>query len=388
MQTHFDVIIVGAGPSGSTCALTLKRSALQVLMLEKETFPRDKICGDNVSSIVKKILRNIDPSLEKDLLDFAPKSNITKVKVHSPKFQSLDFDLTLVGHCIRRKDFDNWLFSKAITNPTLQVLQNTALKNITTTDNLVTVTTADGQIFTSKIIVGCDGAHSIVAKKLAGFKVDKKHYSAATRQYYRNIKGLTANAIEVYFLKGFLPGYFWIFPLSNNEANVGFGMLSSFIAKNKVDLKQELHKIITSVPEVAERFKDAEPLETVKGFGLPMASKKYTISGTRFLLCGDAASLIDPISGEGIDTAIESGKFAAEQILASFKTNDFSAAALQAYDKKVYDKMWPNFKKHYYLQRLLNDRAWLINLLVSIGNMLYFKKTIKDLYFQKRKKAA
>ena len=376
MQTHFDVIIVGAGPAGSTCALALKKSGLQVLLLEKETFPRDKICGDAVSSTTKRVLRQIDPNLELDLLDLAPKTYISKAKLHSPNFRSLELGFTLIGHTIRRLDFDNWLFKKALTNPTLQVHQNTPLKNITTTDDLVTVTTDKGQLFTSKIIVGCDGAHSIVAKKLAGFKVDKQHYSAATRQYYSNIKGIETNTLEVYFLKGFLPGYFWIFPLSHGDANVGFGMLSSTIANKKINLKQCMHQIITQIPEVAERFVNAVALEDIKGFGLPMGSKKYNISGHRFLLCGDAASLIDPISGEGIETAMESGKFAAEQIVQSFTSNSFNATTLKAYDKKIYAKMWPTFKNHYYLQRILSNRAWLINALVSIGNIPFVRKRI------------
>ncbi len=376
MQTHFDVIVVGAGPAGSTCALALKKSGLQVLLLEKETFPRDKICGDAVSSTTKRVLRQIDPNLELDLLDFPPKAYINKAKLHGPNFKSLELDFTLVGHTVRRLDFDNWLFTKALTNPTLQVLQNTSLKNIITTDDLVTVTTNNGQIFTSKIIVGCDGAHSIVAKKLAGFKVDRQHYSAATRQYYSNIKGIETNTLEVYFLKGFLPGYFWIFPLSNNQANVGFGMLSSTIANKKIDLKQCMHQIITQIPEVADRFANAIALEDVKGFGLPMGSKKYNISGHRFMLCGDAASLIDPISGEGIETAMESGKFAAEQIIQSFTSKSFTATTLKAYDEKVYAKMWPTFKNHYYLQRVLSNRTWLINALVSIGNIPFVRRKI------------
>jgi flavin-dependent dehydrogenase len=110
--------------------------------------------------------------------------------------------------------------------------------------------------------------------------VDRKHYSGATRQYYRNIKGLEGNALEVYFLKGYLPGYFWIFPLSNNEANVGFGMLSSTIADKKIDLKKCMHEIIHTIPEVAERFKDAEALEDVKGFGLPSGLQEIQYLGT------------------------------------------------------------------------------------------------------------
>lgn len=381
-QTQFDIIITGAGPAGATCALALKNSGLNIALIDKETFPRDKICGDAVSSIAKRILRQIDPTLETDLLDFAPKTNITQAKLYSPTFESLEIGFSKVGHCIRRIDFDNWLFNKATAaNQHLTLLMGKAIKEVQQQTDGIEVKLDNGSKLKTKLLIACDGAHSVAAKKLGNIKIDRKHYSGAVRQYYRNIKGLEGNALEVYFLKGYLPGYFWIFPLSNNEANVGFGMLSETIAKQKIDLKKSLNDIITQIPEVAERFKDAIPLEDIKGFGLPLGSKKYAISGERFMLCGDAAALIDPFSGEGIETAMESGKFAAERALACFAEQQFSATFMKAYDERVYKKMWGNFKNHYLLQRLLSDRIWLIKSLISFGNIPFVKKRIPKLFY-------
>lgn len=377
MNTHYDVIIAAAGPGGSTCALSLEQSGLKVLLLDKDRFPRDKICGDAINSKVNRVLRKINPGLEKDLQAFIPKAKVTGVTVHGPNWDSLKISRGLTCYCIKRVDFDHWLFQKASQSANLTVLENTTLKKVYSDDSGITIETSLGREFHSKIIVGCDGAHSVVAKQLAGFKMNRFHYGGAVRQYYQNIKGLDEHVIEIFLLKGYLPGYFWIFPVSGHQANVGFGMLSHTIAKRKIDLKKYLHEIIHDVPQLARRFEPAIALDEIKGFGLPLGSQKCRISGNRFLLCGDAASLIDPITGEGIETAMESGQLAADQIQKAFVTNDFSASALQAYDQKVYKRMWGTFRKHYYTQRIVGEKIGLVNTLIRIGNIPFVHKKIQ-----------
>jgi flavin-dependent dehydrogenase len=201
---QYDVIILGAGPAGSTATIALQKSGLKVAVLEKELFPRDKICGDAVSSVVKRVLRQIDPTLEEQLAGFEEKVYIEKAKLYSPRFESLEIAFSKKGHCIKRMVFDNWLFDLAKQNQHADIFQEVKVTDVSIHQEYAEVTLNDGTVFRAKVVLGCDGAHSLAAKKLANFKVDKLHYSGAIRQYYKNVKGLEGNALEVYFLKLYL----------------------------------------------------------------------------------------------------------------------------------------------------------------------------------------
>ena len=201
--------------------------------------------------------------------------------------------------------------------------------------------------------MGADGAHSVIAKQLSQIKVDKEHYSAGLRVYYRGVTHLhPENFIELHFFQDILPGYLWIFPLPNNHANVGLGMLSSVVSARKLNLKAILERLLQNDPALASRFKNAQARESIKGFGLRLGSKKRPLSGNRFLLAGDAAALIDPFSGEGIGNAIRSGRVAAEHIIKCFAQSDFSVEFNKAYDQEIYRRMWKELKISRTLQLL------------------------------------
>jgi geranylgeranyl reductase family protein len=356
-EKRFDVLIVGAGPAGTAAAIELGRSGLAVAVLEKAKFPRDKTCGDALSVDVINQLSLLAPELATSFQRFESKTPSFGVSIYSPGHHRIDIPFIYkgvksAGYICKRLDFDNLLLEYLKKFPSVQVFENCKVEIVEAQYEKIAVQTSLG-IFSGKMLIGADGARSIVAKKLALHKTDKEHNSAGLRIYYEGITSFhPENFIELYFFREILPGYLWIFPLPGNKANVGIGMLSSVISKKNIDLKNVLKRLLTTDPRFKERFKNAQPLETVKGYNLPLGSKKRNLSGDHFLLTGDAASLIDPFSGEGIANAIRSGRVAAAHTLKCFQHFNFSKAFNAQYDQEIYRRMWKELKLSRTLQQL------------------------------------
>jgi geranylgeranyl reductase family protein len=353
----FDVIISGAGPAGCAAALCLKDAGLSVALLDKSIFPRDKICGDALSVDVINQLSKISESLHANFQSLISKTASHGIKIFSPDGHSVDLpfvhdDTRKHGYICTRKVFDNFLVSEVINLRSIRLIQNCEVIDTVCTRDEARVNTSNGT-FVAKLVISAEGAQSVTAKKISSAKIDRRHYSAGLRCYYANVKGFHADDyIELYFFEDVLPGYLWIFPLPHGQANVGIGMLSSEVSSRKVNLQQTLDRLLTTHPLLKERFSNAQALETIKGFGLPLGSVKRKISGNRLLLAGDSASLIDPFTGEGIANAIRSGRVAASHAIACFRSNDFSADFNSAYDREIYKRMHPEFVISYALQKL------------------------------------
>lgn len=356
-QYTYDVTIIGAGPAGTACAIGLAHAGLRVALVDKSVFPRDKTCGDALNIDVANQLALMGGTLVQEFTALNGKIASYGIKVFGAKGDSFAIPLyhkgqKSCGYVIPRLDFDNFLFQYAKRQANVYCFEGFTVQQVVVEDDGVLVRAA-GQEWRSKIVVGADGAHSIVAKTLAGHTIDKKHYSGGLRQYYQGVTGFHPdNLIELHFFKSIAPGYFWIFPLPDGRANVGIGVQSRWVSRKKLNLRQQLQELISKEPLLQERFRDAKPLETVKGFGLPLGGKKRPLSGNRFLLVGDAASLIDPFSGEGIGNAIRSGRIAAMHIEKAIAANNFSAAFNKAYDATIYQKMWKEFKISQVLLRM------------------------------------
>lgn len=354
---RFDIVIVGAGPAGSSCALSLANAGLRVALLDRDKFPRDKICGDALSVDVINQLPMLSPELSKNFNECVSKIPSYGVRLFSPDLTRLDIPFLYQGseksgYTCARKDFDDLLFQQVQRSDHVTVMENCCVTEIKRSDDEVIICTNRGA-YTASMVLGADGANSVVGRMNSKLKIDRRHHSAGLRVYYEGVSDFhPQNYIELYFFRNILPGYVWIFPMANNMANVGIGILSAVVSSKKINLRETLDAVLTTHPVLKKRFENARPLETVKGHGLPLGSTKRNISGDRFLLLGDAAGLIDPFSGEGIGNAIRSGRVAAGHVKSCFEQNDFSAAFNKAYDKEIYRRMEKEFRISYTLQRL------------------------------------
>lgn len=354
---RYDVVIVGAGPAGASCALRLSGSGLKVAVLDKAKFPRDKICGDALSVDVVNQLPMLSADMPERFAECVDRIGSYGVKIISPENVAVEIPFVhngenKSGYVCPRLAFDAILFNKIRDAGQTDVIEECKVHDVIHNAKSVQIMSDKGS-FESPLVIGADGANSVV-QKLSGKKtIDRNHHSAGLRVYYEGVTSFhEKNYIELYFFRETLPGYLWVFPMHGGRANVGLGMLSSVVAGRKINLKELLQHLLATHPELKERFAMARPLETAKGHGLPLGSRKRTISGNRFILAGDAAGLIDPFTGEGIGNAIRSGRVAADHIVRCFEVHDFSAAFNKEYDREIYRRMWNELRLSRSLQQL------------------------------------
>ena len=348
MQTY-DLIIVGGGPAGAAAALYAQRSGLAALLLDKQCFPRDKICGDALSGKAVAILHEL--GLFEEVCNL-PGAAIARIVFGSPDATAASIDLRrydlrdaltgrvlpMEGFVIRRAVFDDFLFAKARA-AAVHALEGFAVGALLREGGQVCGVrgrTADGTRldFRAPLVLGCDGFNSVVARQSGLYRHESRHWMVALRQYFEGVAGLS-DQIELQFIDEVRPGYFWIFPLEGRRANVGIGMDHRDIKARGIDLKEVLAAAVES-QTFGARFRDARPLEAPVGWNLPVGSRRRPAYGNGFLLLGDAAGLIDPFTGEGIGNALYSARFAVETAVQAREAGDYSAGFLRRYE----DRLW------------------------------------------------
>lgn len=384
-----EIVIVGAGPAGLTAALFLAKHNIKSTVIEKGQFPKDKICGDAFSGKVAWVLNKLDPNLFKTLTKdnftlpswgvkfYGTQNNELKVPFKTNYNANTD---TAPGFISKRLDFDNKLYEISKSNPLIEIIENQTVIHTERTNNSLIIHLKNADLIKAKLVLAADGAYSNIAKTLLNANIKDNQNSLGLRTYYNNVTNLDKDGfIELHFLKEITPGYFWIFPLSNGQANVGLGMRSDIIKKHKINIKDKFNNIINNHPIISQRFKNATIIDKPKLHGLPLGALK-NISDNNLILLGDAAALIDPFTGEGIGHAMISGYLASEVIRKNYASKNYSKEALFEYDKLIEARLGKEFSLSKKMQELSKYPA-LFNFVVNKSrNNKELKETISFMF--------
>lgn len=364
MNKDYDIAIIGAGPAGTCCALELRNSGLSVAIIDKSKFPRNKTCGDAVPGMALKYLKEISNGAYNEFKGFEHKQKVESSLVYLANGKSLEFRWKNEAYNSKRFSFDNFLLEQVKKHTSTSVYEGITIDNINRKGEKILINAKDQDFsITCDMVIGSDGAHSVVSKYLTNNRQQNLPKVNALSAYFKDV-ACSHNTNEVYLLNGF-PGYFWIFPVGENLFNVGLGTYKQK-KSNSINLRAYFLKIITEHPEIEDKFRQAHIDSKINGFPLPMEGKGVDISGERFLLTGDAARLIDPFSGHGIDNAMRSGMIAARHIVKCFEQKNFSPSFNQGYNVTIYDNIQKELNRKFRFMTLHIRFPWILNLLYLV----------------------
>jgi geranylgeranyl reductase family protein len=360
--------IVGAGPAGSAAAVFLRRHGAQVTLLERGHFPRDKVCGDGCTPRTLWMLRRLS-------IEHLPKNSaalLDKVMFVAPGGEELVADLPehIFGGraaVVPRAVLDRMLVELAVDAGAV-LREGVYVSGIERDADGVTLRCRNGNDVRADVVLGCDGSPSIVRRELGAPPFPKEHGAFAVRAYYEGLHLTHPDAFGLYWDRELLPAYGWIFPLPDGRANVGLGLRADYLARSPRKLPELLDEFCRN-PRVAAELSGGRRVGRVKGHHLPAGSFANHLVADRALLLGDAAGFINPLTGEGIEFALESGELAADAIADAVSTGGawHTARGLRGYETRCEDRFRATFRLNRRLQRIF-EHPRLVDRLIRAAN--------------------
>ena len=325
-----DVIVIGAGPSGSSAAYWMATAGLTVALLEKTTFPREKVCGDGLTPRGTRALieMGLDVSVENGWLHNKGLRVVgggLRLELPWPELDSFPN----YGLVRPRADLDHMLVNQAV-KAGAQLHERTTVTGpvLDAADRVVGVTAVEGEdkvpvTYRAPIVISCDGVSGKFAQSLGIHRNDKRPMGVAVRRYYtspRTHDDHLESWLELWDGPPgaddakLMPGYGWIFGMGDGTVNVGLGVLNSSTGYQKTDYRGLLTSWLASTPQ-EWGLREENACGPTRGAGLPMGFNRSPHYTRGVVLVGDAAGSVNPFNGEGIPYAIESGKFAAQAVV-------------------------------------------------------------------------
>ncbi|WP_346237025.1 NAD(P)/FAD-dependent oxidoreductase [Niabella insulamsoli] len=361
-----EVLIVGGGPAGSGLAFHLAKVGVSVIVVESATFPRDKVCGDGVSPIALAELHAMGITKTES---FKKANEIKRVGLFLNEEQvvvdlSKPDHLPLHARIIPRLELDSWIY-EAARAAGARFLQATRFCKYEIKPGVVTtwVKQKEGiRAITSKLMVGADGSNSAVARQMHGAKSHEHFQLLGLRAYFENVNG-PQDRVDIYFAEESFPGIYWMFPKGRSGANIGMAMVSATLPQSPKHVRELLQQHLENNKHIQERIGKGRLNGKILGWPIHFFNASLPVSGHRILLTGDAAGLINPLSGDGIQYALLSARWAAHTIVDALKGDDLSAEALLTYRKKMdqelaYDFAFSNFLVQFSRNKSLS-KVWM-----------------------------
>lgn len=366
---QYDVIVVGAGPGGSTAALYAARAGLRTLVVEKERFPRDKACGDLLPGACLEIVRELELSRD---LEAIPSRRVDRVVFANESerlvLENRDFS------AVQRRLFDNLLFSAARKH--VDTVEGVRVDGLLVSGGRISgvrAMRADGSRaeWIGRVVVGADGYSSVVGRRLRR-RPRPERLALSTRGYFRGVE-LPSNEAHFYYLRGCSPGYVWMFPVRDGYVNVGLYMFACDYQGRGRPLR-DLFAEIFARPPLDEWFRRAELVEPLLSWSLPLAGDAEPLHGDGFVLVGDAAGLVDPFWGHGIDSAMVSARLAMETIADALRHGHATSDVLAGYSAAVYER----FDAAWQARRGLRSQIRVLTDLLGITPLEHFQKWLGE----------
>ncbi|MDG2112559.1 MAG: geranylgeranyl reductase family protein [Actinomycetota bacterium] len=345
-MSPIDLVVVGAGPAGTAAAAAAHRLGLEVTVIDKATFPRDKCCGDGLTTLALRELERlgVDPAR------FDSWHNVHDIALRSPAGNEISMRLPesgLYSAVVPRLDLDSGLVHHT-RELGVDIREGTGFVGLEEhpRSGLVELELEGGERLSARHVVAADGMWSPVRKAVGEHTPGYRGDWHAMRQY-RTADGPQSRRQWVWFDRDLLPGYAWSFPLPEGRVNIGFGLVRGNTLSGK-EMKTIWDGLLDR-PHIAEVLGHTSPEGAHKAWPIPARLPETSLWGGRVLFVGDAAAVTDPMTGEGIGQALLTGRLAATAIAQGGP----AGAIAHRYDELVRSHLQADHHMAHLLGRLL-----------------------------------